>query len=58
MKLTFECISPNISDEDRKTNIESFYNTLLRVEKIKNFSHCKYDLTTKNLHIVINKEDH
>lgn len=58
MELTFENIPPDISEEERKTNIENFYNTVCRIEKIENFSHCEYDIKNKVVHIIINKENH
>ena len=58
MKLTFEDIPPDISEEERKINIENFYNTICRINNVKNFSHCEYDIKNKIVHIVINREGH
>jgi hypothetical protein len=55
MELTFENISPNISNEERKINIESFFNTLCRISNVENFNHCEYETDTNKIHIVVNK---
>lgn len=55
MELIFEDIPPNISEEKRRINKENFYNTLCRMQNIKNFSHCEYDIKNKVVYIIINR---
>ena len=55
MKLTVEQVPPDISEDERKHNLENFYNTLFRVNKMKNFSHCDYNSDTNTVHVILTK---
>lgn len=55
INLTVECIPPNISNVELKSNIERFYNILCRVAKIENFNHCEYDIEADKIHIILNR---
>jgi hypothetical protein len=56
MELKIRCIPPDISEEERKINVESLFNSLCRTSKIENFSHCICDIGTNNIHIYLNRK--
>jgi len=55
MILTATNVPPNISEDQRKINMENFINTECRISKMKKFSHCFYDSKTNNIHIYTKK---
>jgi hypothetical protein len=47
VELKFVDIEPNISDEERKRNIEIFVDSLYRAFKDPYYKYCKYDIETE-----------
>jgi hypothetical protein len=53
MGLTVRCIPADISEAQRKDNIEGLFTAIIRITKVENFSHCIYDVEQNKVRIFI-----
>ena len=49
-------VHPDISDEERKMNIESFFNVLYSAGAYPNYRYCIYDKETDKVTLYFNEE--
>lgn len=55
MKFTGKDIPPNISEAERKINMESLFNTIFIINKIEGYKYCKYDQENKEIIAYVEK---